>query len=321
MKSRSSFTGLALVLSSAAALAQPYPARPVKIIAPYAPGGAVDLLAREIGNALTQTLGSTFFVENRPGAGGNVGLSALAQAPADGYTLGMGAANMLAANRFVYRSLPFDTLKDFVPVGFIGRLPFVLVVHPKVQANGLKEMVAHMKATKSRYTYGSSGVGNTAHIFGELLRHRAGIELVHVPYKSSGEALRDLIAGRLEAQFITPVELAGPIQRGAVKPIAVAAPGRISALPNVPTFAELGFKGFDSPTWFGIIAPAGVPNEILNRLNREIRAALAKAELKTRLTQGSLEPQDMTPEQFRDFLRAEVKKWETIVRDSRVTLE
>jgi tripartite-type tricarboxylate transporter receptor subunit TctC len=315
------FITLALALAAAAALAQSYPAKPVRIIAPYAPGGAVDLLAREIGNALTQNLHTTFIVDNRPGAGGNIGLTALAKAPADGYTLGMGAANMLAANRFLYRSLPFDTLKDFTPVAFVGRLPFVLVAHPKVRADGLKEMIGEMKARKASYSYGSSGVGNTAHIFGELLKNRADIDLVHVPYKSSGEALRDLIAGRLELQFITTVELAGPIQRGAVKPIAVAAPQRIAALPKVPTFAELDFHGFESPTWFGVIAPAGVPNHVLNLLNREIREALAKPQMKARLAQGGLEPQDMTPEQFNAFLNAEVKKWQAIVADSHVTLE
>ncbi len=321
MNIRATIVAIVLSLIAATAFAQPYPAKPVRIIAPYAPGGAVDLLAREIGNALTQKTGTSFIVENRPGAGGNIGLSALAKSPADGYTLGVGAANMMAANRFLYKSLPFDTLKDFTPVAFIGRLPFVLVVHPKIEASGLKEMIADMKAKKASYSYGSSGVGNTAHIFGELLRHRATIDFVHVPYKSSGEALRDLIAGRLQAQFITPVDLAGPIQRGAVRPLAVAAPGRLASLPNVPTFAELGFAGFESPTWFGIIAPTGVPADVLAFLNREIGEALASPELKARLTQGSLDPQQMTPEQFRTFVNGEVKKWESIVRDSRVTLE
>jgi tripartite-type tricarboxylate transporter receptor subunit TctC len=321
MKLRTILAFAALALCAGAAFAESYPAKPVRIIAPYAPGGAVDLLAREIGNALTEKLGTAFIVENRAGAGGNIGLSALAKAPGDGYTLGMGAANMLAANRFLYRSLPFDTLKDFTPVAFVGRLPFVLVLHPKVPANSLKEMIDDMKAKNASYSYGSSGVGNTAHIFGELLKNRAGIDLVHVPYKSSGEALRDVIAGRLQAQFITPVELAGPIQRGAVKAIAVASSRRVKALPDVPTFAELGFRGFESPTWFGIIAPAGVPSDILNALNREIREALARPGLKARLTQGSLEPEDMTPEQFNAFLHAEVRKWESIVRDSGVNLE
>jgi tripartite-type tricarboxylate transporter receptor subunit TctC len=315
------FAAIALALFGGTAAAQSYPSKPVKIIAPYAPGGAVDLLAREISTALTQKMGATFIVENRPGAGGNIGLTALAKAPADGYTLGMGAANMLAANRYLYKSLPFDTVKDFTPVAFIGRLPFVLVVHPKVQQNDLKSLIADMKARKASYSYGSSGVGNTAHIFGELLKNRAGIDLVHVPYKSSGEALRDLIAGRLEAQFITPVELAPHIARKAVKPIALAAPKRIATLPNVPTFAELGFQGFESPTWFGVIAPAGVPNDIVNALNKDINESLARPEMKARLTQGALEPDDMTPAEFRTFVGDEVKKWESIVRDSKVTLE
>jgi len=311
----------ALTLCASATFAQTYPTKPVKIIAPYATGGVTDVLSREIALTLTQKLGTSFVVENRPGAGGNIGLSLLAKSPADGYTLGLGAANTLAANRFLYKSLPFDSMKDFVPVAFIGRLPFVLVVHPSVSANNLKDMIADMKAKKASYSYGSSGVGNTAHIFGELLKNRAGIDFVHVPYKSSGEALRDLIAGRLEAQFITPLELAAPIQRGAVKPIAIASIQRLASLPNVPTFEQTGFRGFESPTWFGIIAPSGTPNGILTLLNKEIREALVLSELKTRLERGSIEPQDMSLEQFRNFLNDEVKKWEAIVKDSGVALD
>lgn len=198
----------AVALGADQAHAQAWPTRPVKIIAPYAPGGVTDFLAREIGTALTQRLGVTFIVENRPGAGGNIGLTMLARAPADGYTIGEGAANTLVANRFLTTTRPFETLRDFTPVAFVGRLPFVLVAHPSVNAGNLRALIGAMKAGSLGYSFGSSGVGNTAHIFGELLARRAGIDLVHVPYKSSGEALRDLIAGRTQLQFITPVELA-----------------------------------------------------------------------------------------------------------------
>jgi tripartite-type tricarboxylate transporter receptor subunit TctC len=311
----------AAVAFLAPARAQDYPARPVRLIAPYAPGGVTDLLAREIGTALSQQMGMTFVVENRPGGGGTIGLAALAKAPADGYTLGEGAANTLAANRFLYKDQPFDALRDFTPVAFIGRLPFVLVAHPSVPAGNLTELIERMHAAHASYSYGSSGVGNTAHIFGELLAHRAGINLVHVPYKSSGEALRDLMAGRLELQFITPVELAGPIAEGRVKALAVAAPRRLATLPGVPTLAELGFEGFESPTWFGIVAPAGVPAPIILQLNHQIRTALAKPDIRERLARRGLETVDMSPEAFRRFLEAEVRKWQSIVRESGVVLD
>jgi len=311
----------AVALGADQAHAQAWPTRPVKIIAPYAPGGVTDFLAREIGTALTQRLGVTFIVENRPGAGGNIGLTMLARAPADGYTIGEGAANTLVANRFLTTTRPFETLRDFTPVAFVGRLPFVLVAHPSVNAGNLRALIGAMKAGSLGYSFGSSGVGNTAHIFGELLARRAGIDLVHVPYKSSGEALRDLIAGRTQLQFITPVELAGPIQQGAVKPLAVASPARLATMPEVPTLEESGFDGFESPTWFGFVAPAGVAPEIVRRLNQEIREVLATPAIRARLARAGLELQDMSTEQFRAFIGTEMTKWEAIVRDSGVRLD
>ncbi|WP_299450157.1 tripartite tricarboxylate transporter substrate-binding protein, partial [uncultured Pigmentiphaga sp.] len=207
---------LSVPLQAAHAQSKPedYPSRPVRIIAPYAPGGTVDSLARAMGAALSSMLDKTFFVENRPGAGGNVGLTALAKAAPDGYTLGLAAANMLATNRALYRSLPFDTIKDFAPVGFIGKVPYVLVVHPSVPAKTLAELIAELKAHPDKYSYGSSGQGNTAHLFGELFKVRTGTKMVHVPYKSSGESLQDLLAGRIQLQFFTPVDLMPHIERG-----------------------------------------------------------------------------------------------------------
>jgi tripartite-type tricarboxylate transporter receptor subunit TctC len=291
-----------------------YPNRVVKIIAPYAPGGSVDALAREFAQAYTNALSKSFVVENRAGAGGNVGLGLLARSPADGYTLGMGAANMLAANRALYTSLPFDTLNDFVPVAFIGRVPFILVAHPSVAADNLKGLVSVMKEGKTAFNYGSSGVGNTAHLFGELFKQRAGVEMVHIPYKSSGEATQELVAGRIQLQFGTPVELLPQINRGAVKAIAIAGAKRLAILPNVPTMAEMGMSGFESPTWFGIIAPKGTPKEIVNLLNEETRKAIAQPALRARLDQTAVEPAAMTPEQFRAFIVEEISKWETIVK-------
>jgi tripartite-type tricarboxylate transporter receptor subunit TctC len=298
-----------------------YPDHPVKIIAPYAPGGTVDALSREMAVALTRALGKTFFVENRAGAGGNIGLAALAKSTPDGYTIGVGAANMLATNRALYKSLPFDTLKDFTPVGFIGNVPYVLVVHPSVPAKTLPELIALMKANPNKYSFGSSGVGNTAHLFGELFKVRAGVQMVHVPYKSSGEALQDLLAGRIQVQFFTPVDLMPQIQRGALRPIAVASPQRLPALPDVPTLGEMGLAGFDSPTWFGVIAPAGTPPAIVNFLNAQIRKSIAEPDVAQRLATAGVVPRDMSPAEFDAFIREEVVHWAEIVKLSGASLD
>jgi len=298
-----------------------YPERPVRIIAPYAPGGTVDALARELSAALTKDLNQTFFVENRPGAGGNIGLQALAQAAPDGYSIGIGAANMLATNRALYKSLPFDTLKDFTPVGFIGRVPYVLVIHPSVKANDFKELIALIKSEPDKFSFGSSGQGNTAHLFGELLKVRTGIEMVHVPYKSSGEALQDLLAGRIQLQFFTPVDLLPLIRDGRLRPVAVASAQRLPALPDIPTLTELGVDGFDTPTWFGVIAPAGTPPDIIGFLNEHMRKSMAQPEVAHRLAQAGVQPDPMTPQQFDAFIRQEIVHWKAVVDESGAAIE
>jgi tripartite-type tricarboxylate transporter receptor subunit TctC len=293
-----------------------YPNRVGKIIAPYAPGGAVDSLAREIAQAYTTILGKTFVVENHPGAGGNIGLSMLTKAPSDGYTLGIGAANMLVTNRFLYSSLPFDPGKDFIPVAFIGRVPFILVVNANVQADNLKDLIALMKSKSTQFNYGSSGMGNTAHLFGELFKLKTGVNMEHIPFKSSGEAVQEVVAGRVQVQFGTPVELLPHISRSALKAMAVAGAQRLPALPNVPTLAEQGISGFESPTWFGVIAPAGTPANVVSILNEATQKALANSSVKARLEQNGVQVQSMKSEEFQDFINSEVRKWEPIVRAS-----
>jgi len=295
---------------------QDYPNRIGKIIAPYAPGGTVDTLAREIAQALTISLGKSFIVENRPGAGGNVGLAAIAKAPKDGYTLGIGAANMLITNRFIYQSLPFDTLKDFIPIAFIGRVPFVLVTNKNVKAENIKELISLIKSKQELFNYGSSGVGNTGHLYGELLKNKAGIDMQHIPFKSSGEAIQEVVSGRIQIQFGTPIELMPHITKGTIKPLAVAGFQRLSYLPTVPTMGEWGYTGFESPTWFGVIAPTGTPKEIISLINLETKKALNSPSIKTRLDQAGVEPQYMTSEQFSSFMQDEISKWENIVRSS-----
>jgi tripartite-type tricarboxylate transporter receptor subunit TctC len=315
---------LALLVLACPALAQQpagYPAKPVRIIAPYGPGGAVDALSRVIALALSHKTGKSFFVENRAGAGGNIGLAALAKSPADGYTLGMGAANMLATNRALYTSLPFDTLKDFDPVGYIGSVSFVLVVHPSLPAKNLKELMALLKQKPSAYSFGSQGVGNTAHLFGEMLNKRAGSHMVHVPYKGGAQAIQELLGGRVQVLFSTLLDITPHIEQGSVRAIAIAAPTRAPTLPGVPTFGEEGVAGFDAPTWFGLIAPAGTPADIVAFLNGEMKNAFAAPEVRGRLEKLGLQPGTMTPAQFRAFTVSEVAKWARIVKESGTHME
>jgi len=295
---------------------QEYPNKIGKIIAPYAPGGTVDTLAREIAQAFTISFGRSFIVENKPGGGGNVGLAALAKAPKDGYTLGIGAANMLITNRFVYQSLPFDTLKDFIPVAFIGRVPFILVTNRNIKVESIRELILLMKQKQDLFNYGSSGVGNTGHLYGELLKIKAGIEMQHIPFKSSGEAIQEVVSGRIQIQFGTPIELMPHIIKGTIKAIAVAGSQRLSYLSTVPTLSESGYTGFESPTWFGVIAPSGTPKEIIALLNLEMKKALITPSIKARLDQAGVETQYMTTEQFSLFMQDEIVKWEHIVKSS-----
>ena len=299
---------------------QEYPNKIGKIIAPYSPGGTVDTLAREIAQAFTISFGKSFIVENKPGGGGNVGLAALAKAPKDGYTLGIGAANMLITNRFVYQSLPFDTLKDFIPVAFIGRVPFILVANRNIKVESIRELISIMKQKQDHFNYGSSGIGNTGHLYGELLKIKAGIEMQHIPFKSSGEAIQEVVSGRIQIQFGTPIELMPHIVKGTIKPLAVAGSQRLTYLSTVPTLNESGYTGFESPTWFGVIAPSGTPKEIISLLNLETKKALITPSIKARLDQAGVEAQYMTSEQFSAFMQDEIVKWENIVKSSDIKI-
>jgi tripartite-type tricarboxylate transporter receptor subunit TctC len=311
-----SFFLLILSISTLSVDAQQYPSKVVKVIVPAGTSGTMDLLGREFALAFNTQLGKPFIVENKAGAGGNIGMGLLARAPSDGYTIGLGAANALAANPFLYTSVPFDSQKDFAPIAFIGRMQFVLVAQQSVPADNLKDLIALMKAKKTNFNFGSSGVGNTAHLFGELLKQRAGIEMEHIPFKSSGEAIQELVAGRIQLQFASPAEVMPQIKRGLLKPIAVASSSRVDLLPQTPTLSELGYPGFESPTWFGILAPAGTPKEIISLLNQEAKIATQQANVKTRLAQAGVEPAYMTPEQFKTFIAEEMKRWELIVKQS-----
>ncbi len=307
---------LILLCSLSSIHAQGYPTKVVRLIVPSGTSGTMDLLGREFALAFSAQMGKPFIVENKVGAGGNIGMGVLAHAPADGYTIGLGAANALAANPFLYASVPFDTLKDFAPIAFIGRMQFVLVAQQLIPADNFKDLIALMKSKKTNFNFGSSGVGNTAHLFGELLKTRTGVEMEHIPFKSSGEAIQELVAGRVQLQFASTSEVMPQIRRGVLKPIAIASATRAELLPQTPTLSELGHPGFESPTWFGILAPAGTPKETITFLNQATKIAMQQTHVKNRLVQAGVEPAYMTPEQFQAFIAEEIKRWEVIVKQS-----
>jgi tripartite-type tricarboxylate transporter receptor subunit TctC len=319
-----SVAALALCLCHAAANAQTadYPAKPVRFIAPFAAGGATDVLTRLVAAELSQELGKTFIVENRAGAGGSIGMEAIARSAPDGYTLGIGAGATMSINPALRPTLPYDTVKDFAPVHVLVRVPHVLLVHPSVPASSVSELIAYMKANPGKLSFGSPGTGTTGHLLGELFKKTAGVEMTHVPYKGGNQVRQALITGTLQLMFSTLVEAQTHVKTGKLNGLAVIASGRVPGLPSVPTFSELGMQRFDSENWFGVIAPARVPRDIILFLNRRIAALLARPDFRARLAPTGMQPAPAhTPQDFAEFIAADAKKWAAIVRELGVRVE
>ena len=296
-----------------AAVAQTYPAKPVRIIVPYAAGGNTDFTARAVGEKLTDALKRQFIVDNRPGAATNIGTEAVARAPADGYTLLMGgAAN--AINMSLFAKLPYDTLRDFDPIALCVQGANVLAIHPTVPAKNLKELIALAKARPGKLNFASSGLGSSNQMAGELLKVMTGINIVHVPYKGNAPALTDLLGGHVEMIFVGVPSVLPHIQSGRVRGIAIGSLKRFPALPNLPTFDESGVKGYEATTWFGLMAPKNTPREIVARLNTETDKALKSPDIKERFTNEGLEPMGGTPEAFTKFIRSEIDKYAKVIK-------
>ncbi len=305
---------LAAAAFSALAQAQTYPAKPVKIIAGFPPGGAADLLARVVGDKLSALLGQTFVVENRPGAGGTIGADAVAKAAPDGYTLLLGAAASQTIAPAIYKSLPYDAAKDFKPVALVATIPVTLVVHPSVAANNVRELVAVMKAASAPMQYASSGSGAIPHLAGELFQLSQGVKLVHVPYKGAPLAMSDLLSGRVQLMFDNLPTVLAHIRSGKLRALAVAGTKRARALPDLPTLAEAGVPNAEVGSWFGVLAPAGTPDAIVGALTREIGKALAADDAKGRLDAMGAEPTYLAPEEFARLIRADTEKWARLVK-------
>ena len=305
---------------AATAFAQGYPLRPLRLVVPYAAGGSTDVLARMVGQKLTAALGQTVVIDNRTGAGTLIATEIVAHAAADGYTLLM-ATPPLAIAPALYARLPFDVERDFAPVTNIAATSNVLVVHPAVPAQNVKELVALAKAHPGMYTFGSSGVGGASHLAVELFRSMAGIELVHVPYKGGSLAVTDLLGGRLTLMFANLTTVQSHIKTGRVRALAIGTAQRSLVVPELPTVAAAGVPGYEANNWNGMVVPAGTPRALIDRLQREIKAAVDAPDLRERLLQNAFEPIADTPAEFARYLGAERVKWGKVVRDAHVKPE
>ncbi len=305
-------TGLAT--SVMAQTAADYPNRPVRIIVPQAAGSGVDLTARIVAQKLSDAWGHQFIVDNRPGANGIIGLEAGAKAKPDGYTLSLGVPSSLTMNPYVYKSVPYDTLRDFVPITQTATNTFGLVINPALPVKSVRELVALAKARPGELSFGSFGIGNQTHLGGELFASQIGIRMLHVPYKGETPAVVDLLSGQI-ALIFTPMQGVTPhVQAGRLKLLATCGVNRARAFPDVPSMTEAGYKTIVITGWTGLLAPAGTPREIVDRLQKEIAARLLLAETRDSMSKQGAEPVASTPDQFAAFIRAEMAKWSAVIK-------
>lgn len=313
----------ALILSIAAggAAAQAYPAKPVRLLVPFAPGGTTDVLARLLGQRLSEGLGQQFVVENRPGAGGNIGTELAARAPADGYTLVMSFDGTMAINPSVYRKLPFDPQRDLAPVANVAQVPLLIVVHPALAAASIAEFVALAKANPARINYSSAGHGSTGHLTGELFSRRAGIQMVHVSYKGGGQAVQDLLGGQIQMLVTALPTVEGHLKAGKLRALGFTSVRRVPGAPDVPTLSESGYPGLEVLSWYGLLAPADTPQDVVRRLNAEVNAVLRTPDMRMRLAALGAEPTGGTPEQFAETIRADAARWAKVVADAAIRID
>jgi len=305
---------LALALASTTAFAQTYPDRPIKLIAPFAPGGATDVLARTMAQGLTEAWGQQVIVENRTGAGGNIGADLVAKSAPDGYTLLMGAIGTNAVNAFIYPKMPYDTERDFAPITQVARVPMLLVVHPSLPIRNVKELIAYAEARPDQLNYASGGVGASQHLAGELFKSMTGVKMVHVPYKGAAPSVTDVVAGQAQLTFGDMVAFLPHAKAGRVRPLAVSTAKRSAAVPDLPTVSEAGVPGYEATAWYGLFAPAGTPPAIVSKLNAESVRILRMPTIAERVANLGAEPVGSTPAEYADFLKAEMARWGKVVR-------
>jgi len=298
-----------------------YPAKALRLIVPFPPGGPADALARLVGDKLSASLGKAVVVDNRPGAGGNIGMELGARSAPDGYTLVLAPAGNLTVNPFLYRNVPYDVGRDFAPVTVIAAVPNVLVVHPSVPAKSVAELVRHAKAHPGTLNYSSPGNGSGAHLAGELFKSMTGVDIVHIPFNGIAPAVTAVVGGQVQIMFAGAPSALPQVKAGRLVALGVASPKRIAAAPDLPTLAESGLPGFDVTSWYSIVVPSGTPNDIIARLRSEIASALTQPDIQEKLAGLGAEPIGNTPAEFAAMLKVETAKWGKIVKDANIQVE
>jgi tripartite-type tricarboxylate transporter receptor subunit TctC len=300
--------------------AQTYPTKPVRIVVAFTAGGTTDILARSVGQQLSERLKQPFVIDNRPGAGGNLGTEIVVRSPPDGYTLIIDSVGPIAVNPTLYKNLSYNPLTDLVPIVQIADVPNVLVVHPSLGVKNFEEFIAYAKANPGKLNYGSTGIGTSSHLSGYMLGKRMGIDVTHIPYKGA-DALNDLLAGRLQFMFATIPSVIQYIQAGKVLPIAMTSAKRSRSLPEVPTLIESGLPGFEAGSWFGVFAPKGTPEVVVVQLNRTVNEIIGMPSIEKQMIAQGADPVGGTPVEFGQFVHREYEKWKVVVRESGATAE
>jgi tripartite-type tricarboxylate transporter receptor subunit TctC len=320
VKTRFFFAALTLCISLSAA-AQPYPNRPIRLVVPFAPGGSADLVARLLGQSLAESWGQQVIVDNRPGASGMIGNDLVAKSAPDGYTLTIGTLGPFAVNQTLFAKVPYDNVRDFAPITLTGISSHILVAHPSMPVETVTELLALAKARPGQLAFASSGTGNATHLTFELFKARAGIDIVHVPYKGGGPAMADLLGGQVAFSFASMPSALPFVQAGRLRSIAVSGGQRSPLFPNVPTVAETALPGFASEDWQGLLAPAKTPTEVVGKLNGEIARILALPEIRSKLSAAGFDAKTSTPEWFAQFIQSETVKWAKLLKQSGIRVE
>lgn len=295
--------------------AQPYPAKSIRMVMPFPPGGPTDIVGRLVAAKVSEQIGQSVVADSRPGASGNVGLEIASKAPPDGYTIVL-SSPVIALSPLLYAKLNYDPSKDLAPIALVGAVRNVFVIHPSVPAKNLKDFIQIARKNPGKLNYGSGGIGTTTHLAPELLKSLEKLNIVHVPYKGSGLALIGLASGQVDMEVLAAPAAIGQIQAGRVRALAVLSPERMPDLPNVPTAREQGFPNFDISVWYGMLAPTGTPREIINRLNSELTKAVTAPDMKPKLAQAGVEPLTSTPEEFSAFIRSEAARFDKVIKEA-----
>jgi tripartite-type tricarboxylate transporter receptor subunit TctC len=311
----------ALLLAAGTCAAQSYPAKPIRIVVPFPPGGIADLFARVIGQKFGETWGQPAVVENRPGAGGNIGAEIVAKSPSDGYTLVTGSIGTHAVNVSLFSKLPYDPIRDFAPVSLIMEAEGLLVVHPSVPVRTVKELIALARARPGQLSYASAGYGTAAHLSGELFKSMAKVDMVHVPYKGNVPAITDLMAGQTSLLFATMPTVLPQVQAGRLKALAVTSSARSPAAPELPTIAEAALPGYSVTNWIGFFAPAGTPRDVVVKLNAEVVRIMQAPEIQKRLLNEGAKFTPWTPDEFTAFVKVEIAKWAKVVKEAGIRVD